>query len=219
MKTHTQFADYRSFDDIETAKNLLLHVLDQNNIPYEVENTTSEMQVYTGKVSWVPPVVVKIPLASFEKANALTESNALATTVPKNHFLLSFSDNELIEILQKQDEWGMDNYGIARKILEERGKTVSPETLARYKNERIEALAKPVKVEPAWIYAAFASAVAGGILGIIFGRMIYTSTKILPNGKRVYLYDNESRKNGWLVYAIGVGFLLMYIMLGIITIT
>ncbi|HRG90389.1 MAG TPA: hypothetical protein PLW44_15300, partial [Chitinophagales bacterium] len=80
MKQSLQFADYRSFDDFETAQNLLLHVLDQNNIPYEVENTKSEMQVYTGKVSWVPPVVVKIPLASFEKANALTESNALATT-------------------------------------------------------------------------------------------------------------------------------------------
>ena len=73
MKQPPQFADYRSFDDIETAQNLLLYVLEQNNIPYEVENTKSEMQVYTGKVSWVPTVVVKIPLASFEKANTLTE--------------------------------------------------------------------------------------------------------------------------------------------------
>lgn len=217
MTQSLQFADYRSYEDIETAKDLLLHILEHNSIPYEIEYTKSEMKVYTGMASWIPKVVVKIPLSSFEKANALVESNAQFITVPRNHYLVSFTDRELLDVVKNQDEWGMENYNIARKILEQRGKGVSQEQLSQYKMDRIAALSKPTNVEQVWVYAAFASAVAGGIIAIIFGRMLYTSTKILPNGKRVYLYDAESRKNGQLIYYAGVGFLLFYITIAVVT--
>lgn len=217
MSKTLQFADYRSYDDIETAQNLLLHILEHNNIPYEIEYTKSEMEFYIGKVSWVHRVVVKIPIPSFEIANALTESDAKFITIPKNHYLASFTDRELMDVIKNPDEWGMNNYNIALKIMEGRGKKFSQEELAGLKNERMTVLSKPTKVEPAWIYAAFSSAVAGGMFAIFFGRMLYTSTKLLPNGKRVYLYDAESRKNGQLIYYTGVGFLLFYITIAVVT--
>ncbi len=211
MSTQQPFIDYRSYQDNETARELLLNILDQNNIPYEVEITHSELNVYTGKASWIPPVVVKIQADNFEKVNALIETDTALVTIPERHFLISFSNEELTDVLQKQDEWGTDNYNIARKLLEQRGKPVPQAALDKYKTERMEALAKPTTVEPVWLSLAFASAIAGGIFAIIFGRMIYTSTKILPNGKRVYVYDAASRKNGFALYMIGIAVLALYI--------
>jgi hypothetical protein len=205
MNTKQEFADYQSFDSIETARYILLNTLEEYEIPYELAGTKTESDFIKGTVSWVHPVVVKIPVADFERTNALLEASADQNVyVPERHYLLSFSDNELTEILQKPDEWSKDDYAIAKKLLAERGHNFTPEKIKKLREERLAALARPETAHPVWIYAGFAIALAGGVFAIFLGRVFYASKKTLPNGKKYYTYDKDTRQQGFFIFVTGI---------------
>lgn len=200
-----EFVDFQSFDTMESARFVLTNLLDEYEIPYEVANTKTETDVFKGTVSWVHPVVIKIPQNYFEQANHLLEEKAAESDyIPPHHYLFSFTDAELLEILQKPDEWSREDYVIAKNLLAQRGKRLSVETLNKFKAERLQTLSKPEAAEPAWIYAGFALALAGGFAGIFLGRIFYFSKKPLPNGQKVYTYDKETRHSGFLIFITGI---------------
>ncbi|MCW3109501.1 MAG: hypothetical protein JWQ09_4007 [Segetibacter sp.] len=47
-----------------------------------------------------------------------------------------------------------------------------------------------------WIYVGYASAIFGGLFGIIIGWTLAYFKKTLPDGQRVYVYREEERKHG-----------------------
>jgi|ERR1043165_1346230 hypothetical protein len=216
MDTQQPLTDFQSFDDLDTASYMLLGTLEENNIPYEISGTNSESDFIKGKASWLHKVVVKIPPGYFDTVNDLLEEKARAFPIPQRHYLLSFTDDELMEILEQPDKWGRDDYSIARKLMAQRGKEVPQAELTKLKTERLNSLAKPETVDPRWLGAGFAGAVLGGIIAVFFGRIICTSKKTLPNGQRVFTYDAESRKKAFVIYITGIISFIFWLVLGLI---
>lgn len=220
MNKEEEFADFQSFDNFETAQLVLLHTLEEHGIPYQLSDTKTEGDFIKGKVSWVHPVAVKIPLNCFEKTNRLLEEKADRNVfIPAQHYLYGFTNTELLEILEKPDEWSKEDYAISKKLLAERGQPVTEQDIVRLREQRLAALAKPETVEPVWIYAGFAAALAGGLPGIFLGRIFYSSKKTLPNGKKVFSYDKETRNNGYLVFITGIVALIIWMAFIILKLT
>ncbi len=116
--------------------------------------------------------------------------------LPNNYYLFDFTDEELIEVVAKPDEWNQLDYLLALKLLKERGKEVNPILADKLREHRIEELAKPEVSQKGMIYSGYALAVLGGIIGIGIGWTLSSQKKTLPNGNVVYVYSESDRKHG-----------------------
>jgi hypothetical protein len=212
------YSVFRKYPTLEQVKDLE-SLLNQNNIATEIaDNIPSVDSSFSGS-TLQNQYEIKIQLADFEKAEKILDENAenLIDEVDKDHYLFSFTDDELYEILLKADEWNEFDYKLAQKILIQRGKSVDEELLKALKKQRIELLAKPEENQKSWIIAGYVFAVLGGFLGILIGYSLWTSKKSLPNGQKVYSYDEKDRVHGKNIFYIGLIILPFYVIIRILT--
>ena len=76
--------------------------------------------------------------------------------------------------------------------------------LASLKKERLNILSKPEENQRPWIIAGYLFSFLGGGIGIVIGYSLWTSKKTLPNGERIYSYNNADRKQGKTIFIIGL---------------
>jgi hypothetical protein len=149
---------------------------------------------------------VKIKQSDFEVANQIVEQHAeeIINDYPEDHYLHEFTNEELLEILEKYDEWSKEDYLFAQKLLKDRGQEVSTEALEKLKEQRKEEFLKPEKGHSGWLIFGFISAILGGIFGICIGWFHWTFKKTVPTGERVYAYDLPTRRTGKTIFWVGV---------------
>lgn len=182
----------------------LANLLEQNNIKYILEDSTINMPFVNTDLAKI--FIIKLKKDDFAKVESLQKEIALAEieAVNKNHYLFDFSEEELIEIIKKPDEWNAFDILLAKKILKDRGIEISPETSESFKKERQEELEKPEKEALVWIYLGYIFASMGGALGILIGWTLWKLKKVLPNGDKVYTYTESDRKHGRRMFIIGI---------------
>ena len=77
----------------------------------------------------------------FENAETLiTKYYSENLIIPEDYYLKEFSDEELIEIIYKKDEWNEFDYEVAKSILKDRGIVISETDIERINSERLEKL-------------------------------------------------------------------------------
>jgi hypothetical protein len=180
-------------------------VLNENNIEYKLE---------VGKPGFDPAFVfdaefrILIHESDFDKANDLFVSN-----IPEDYYLLTFSDDELLEIITKKDEWNDFDFNLAQKLLKERGKEVKPELVKLLEKQRLDSLKTPEISQKTWIYAGYILGVVSGLLGLFIGLSLMSSKKVLPNGEKVYSYIESDRKHG--LYIVIISSIMLFISVGV----
>ena len=193
----SRFATYEKFFNPEQAEPVLA-ILKEHNIPFEFSSITQsvDMVITGGQPSYSHEV--KIPSTQFELVNRLMRENIQVNLdeVDPDYYLFTFTDQELVEIIMRPDEWGRMDFLIARKILETRDIVYTAEELDASWNKRMEKLAQPEIDGGRWIFAGRFFSLFGGVIGIFIGLALSQSTKTLPNGKRYYIYDEATRKRG-----------------------
>lgn len=190
------FLTFQNFNDIELA-NEFAKLLDQQGIPYLVEENKKFLDSgFSNNV--VPDISIKLKPEDFLKANKALEDyyKTQLNEIDKDYYLFEFTDEELIEIIAKPDEWGRFDYQLAQKILRDRGKEVKPEIAGLLKTNRIKELAKPESVHRYLIYLGYVSAAVGGLIGIFIGWTFAYYKKTLPDGQRIYAYKEDVRNHG-----------------------
>jgi len=211
---------FRKFDDIALAYTLV-ELLKEHNIPYLLEEvpTTFDLGFRT-----IDPALkenlLKIRSSDFDRVNQLLKEQAAIeiNNVEADYYLFGFSDDELIEVLSKADEWGAFDILLAEKILTDRGKNFSNETIITLNKQRLEELRKPEISQILWVMIGYICAIGGGILGIFIGWHLFSQKKTLPNGEKVFEYNEDDRKHGKRIFYISVTvFALLFIakMVGI----
>jgi hypothetical protein len=191
----SQLTSYEKFFNPDQAQPVLA-ILKEHNIPNEF---TAIKQAVDQVIAGGGPAYLyelKIPANQFETANRLFRESIQVNLdeVDPDYYLFSFQDFELTEILKQPDEWGRLDFVIARKILETRGIVYTSEQMDALWNNRIETLARPEKEGNAWVYTGYFFAVMGGFFGVLIGLALWQSTKTLPDGRKVYTYDESTRK-------------------------
>jgi hypothetical protein len=153
----------------------------------------------------------------FEKANAalVKEASVQLDEVDRNHYLFDFSDEELIQLVSKRDEWSDYDFLLAQKILKERGTILDHDELAKLQEKRLQDLNSFEKINPGWLYAGFLLALLGGLFGIMMGWFILSNTKTLQNGKTMHCYSDADRKKGRIMFVLGIIVLVICLILRI----
>jgi len=181
-------------------------LLNENNIKTVLADNIAPVDITFSGNTLLNEYEIKIDASNFEKAEAVLEKDAesLLEKMDQDYYLLSFTDEELYEVLIKSDEWSIFDYKLAQKILTNRGKTIDHEMLASLKKERLNILSKPEENQRPWIIAGYLFSFLGGGIGIVIGYSLWTSKKTLPNGERIYSYNNADRKQGKTIFIIGL---------------
>lgn len=194
----------------------LIELLNANGIEYYMEDITASYDMtFTGGAELDDKFVLKLKSTDFEKVDKML--NAIAAEnidlVVKDHYLFDFSDDELYGILEKFNEWSITDVMLAQKILNERGKNVSNESVQEIKNKRIDELRKPEKGHKGWLLFGFVSAFFGGLVGILIGHHHFRSKKTIPTGEKVFTYDAETRKIGLIIFCLGIVAFFIWIII------
>lgn len=210
------FVVYKKFVDEEPAQ-ALIHELNSNNIETELAHDRESLDSLYGQKVFAKEFFVKVRRKDIAQADALLEeqSKKQLDSVDRDHYLFSFTDEELDEIMEKPDEWNEFDFQLAKKILKDRGRAVDESRIAQLKKERFNALAEPMKPSPSWVIIGYLFALIGGPIGTIMGWHISTHKKPLPNGQMTYAFTKRDRLHGRIILVLGIVVLTFSILAGV----
>ncbi|MFC6102812.1 hypothetical protein [Olivibacter domesticus] len=196
---------YKTFFNREAAEEVQ-ELLNEHGIESKIiENFTSVSLTFLNNPS-ESGIQLAIQEKDFEKANDLLNqlTDVESSELNGEHYLHSFTDEELYDILAKPDEWNEFDYNLAIKLLSERGKDVNETKLIAFKQKRVEDLAEVKRDQNAWVIIGYFFAFIGGLVGIAIGWSLWKFKKTLPDGGEVYVYNDRDRKHGRRMFIIGI---------------
>jgi hypothetical protein len=157
---------------------------------------------------------VRIKPEDFDKVNGLLAVETLLSleNISEDHFMYDFSDMELIEVLQKPDEWSMEDYIIAQKMLSSRGLEFTTQDLTTLKEKRIETLKKSRENPEKIILIGRILIFFGGIGAIAMGWYLKNFRKTIFTGERVWEFDRASRRKGHQIMIWGIVSYIIFII-------
>jgi hypothetical protein len=196
---------FQRFKDEEVANDIAQKLKDAS-VFFEIENDEKFFDPTFAKNPMQNEIRIKLKSTDFSKANKVLDEYYKSQTenIDKDYYLFEFSDQELLDILAKPDEWGNLDYQLAQKILKDRGREIKIGDLEILKVKRISELKRPEKSQNWLILIGYISSFFGGFFGIIIGLILTTSKRTLPNGEIVYTYCDSDRKHGRVISGIGL---------------
>ncbi|WP_210521470.1 hypothetical protein [Hymenobacter terricola] len=199
-----EFHQYQSFANAEVAQGLL-SLFRHHNIVYE---TGLDEPAYSLNMAFNPTdtrFVVRLRPDDFETARRLEDefNHHFTATADPNHYLYTFTNDELFDMLVKPDEWNSYDVTLAGQILRQRGRSVTPDTVRLLQQNRLVEMAKPEPSQKSWILAGYVFALLGGFISIFIGWHLRNHTKLLPNGAQVPAFSADDRAHGLRILVLG----------------
>ena len=205
-----KFVKYRSFNDKALAVELY-EKLSAAGIPVAWEDTVGYFDASFANNDLLNIYYVKLRQQDFKSADELLMNTVIENVQEpvSDYYLFSFSNDELIEVLKKPDEWNEFDLYWAKKILNTRGIEVKPEDLEQAKKQRLAELKKPWNLDKVWVFCAFALLFVSiallhfmsTFMVIFIGTYIVFTKKTLPDGQRVKAFSPNDRVLGKIVLA------------------
>ena len=212
-----KFIKYKSFNDKALATELYSK-LSNEGILVDWEDTEGYFDSSFANNEFLNLYYVKLRQQDFKKADEiLVKSVSESTDQPaEDYYLFSFTNDELIDVLKKPDEWNEFDCYWAEKILDQRGVQVRQEVLLETKNERLAELKRPWKLDKIWIICAIALwltafwfiHIYAAVAVIFIGGYISLSKKTMPDGQRVKAFSRADRLLGKIVLIAGIALAL-----------
>lgn len=201
-----EFVIFKSFFDLQMAEEIAC-LLKENKIDAVIEDRNiSGKPDIAGNAPIDNSILLKIKPADFVSAREVLVAyyKEAVKSVHQDYYLFQFTNQELIEILYKPDEWGEFDYILAQQILSDRGEKVTPELLHTLTKEHINHASKKERIDNRILFVGFFIALLGGLGAIFFGLIVMHSKKTLINGEQVYTYAEEERNYGAKIILAGV---------------
>ena len=211
-----EFITYQKFNDVALA-NHLSDLLTEHNISNYIEE---EDMVFNPAFSYTDTkeYVVKVQPEDFERINDLLkrDANENIAEVEPDYYLLSFTNEELKDVITKADEWNAFDVQLARKLLTERGNAISDDEIEKTEEKRIEDLKVPEPSQSTWVIMGYIIAIGClampffiSVIGLFIGWHLFSHKKTLPNGEQVFAYNDMDRKHGKRIFYIGIAVFLI----------
>jgi hypothetical protein len=211
------FLTFQKFNDPQLAATMCELLLAQG-IDCKIVNEAPTFDVSFANNKFEPTIHLKVPSGEFVRAHAALEDyyRQQLDTLDPDYYLLSFSDVELLDIVQHPDEWGALDYALAKQLLAKHGKPVTVQQVNTIREQRLEQLSQTEPAHPQWIVFAYLLAVVFGLVGFFLGYALAFSKRNLPNGEQAFIYSPVARRHGRRVMLIAVLW-FCYVLWGILS--
>ena len=180
----------------------LISLLENRGIEFKIDFEKDLLdKIYTGE-SQDPMIAVKIPEERFEELNTilLSQAQTQLTDIDPNYYLFSFSDSELIEVLNNRNDWNHLDQALAHQLLSER-KIAIPDLSKKSKDTKSYV---PLHLESSWIIAQYLLTLLLPYVGIIIGLATLFAYKTLSSGKKMKMYNEPTRNHAKIMLALGI---------------
>jgi hypothetical protein len=209
------FEVFKSFYSEEQAL-ALQTLLQEKGLETKVEKKRNVAdKVFTGDGTEAE-IYLMIKGADFTRANEIIDesiTNNIAS-IDSDYYLFSFTKEELIDIVNKPDEWNNQDVILARKLLADQGHVVSDSEIQQVKNKRIQELAMPEKELSILLFIGYSLSFIVPTYGIFFGLTKLTARKVLPDGQKVNIYDGSARTHFIAMIVISIVLLVTLVLYG-----
>ena len=211
------FATYRKFIFKDDALDLI-EILKEHKIDFILSDNSSRLDSTFGNDDNTKQFALKIERANFKKVEELEENliSKSLDNIDKSYYLFESSDEDLIEIVLKKEEWNKFDYLLAQKILKERGKEINQDLIKAINKRRVEDL-KTEEASPKWlIFIGYLFSILGGFIGIFIGLYLMNYKKTLPNGETIYGFGKEDRNSGKNVFICSLMGIIFWLIVRIL---
>ena len=195
------FVFYKNFHQIENAEEYI-SIFKEHNIPYLLESSETLLDSSIVGTGLIPKAIIKLLPVDFKKVNEILK-DLLENYDYTNHHLNQLTEEELIENLEKPEEWTVEDQIIAKQILQGRGKEISEEELQSTKDKRLATLRKGREGNKTNMAFSFMAIILGVIIHYVFtfggiGMALYyiydKSTD--EEGSRYHTFESTTRRYG-----------------------
>jgi len=130
-----KFVNYQTFSNVEEASDLI-DLLNANNISFEIDDSSLRYDISNANSNPLEKgLIVKICSRDIEKADKLYLKDKAESF--DDHFLYTFSDNDIIDVIVNPEDWTAEEVAIADKILKQRNIKPSAELIKSLRKEKI----------------------------------------------------------------------------------
>jgi hypothetical protein len=212
-----EYLRFKLFQDRQTAEDFA-EVLKQNNIDYKIDEDSLMFDASFANHPLARDYVIAVNQTDFKKASSAYDEYFAKqlNDVPADYYLLQFSDDELLDILAKPDEWGAFDYQLSTALLKKRGIDINREKTDRLKADRYYELARPEGEDAKNIVGYYIVSIFFFPVGWIIGWIWGDSKKQLPDGYRVYAYNEKVRLHGRTILLISIVLPVLTVILKIL---
>jgi hypothetical protein len=198
------FLPFRKFCNREEAAEFG-RLLDDLSVPFKIENRSPYEDIFTlYSVSPSNSWEVNIRAVDLDRVNEVLNNMDKRIGFDEDSSFNGFAVSELIDILNHFDQWNETEYREAVELLKQKGIDYTDEQLEQLKQKRIDELRKPVSISHRALYMGWLFAIAFGFFGMFYGYYIWKTRKTLPNGERVWTFDEKSRKKGAVLFLVSI---------------
>jgi hypothetical protein len=169
---------------------------------------------------------VKVAQQDFKEAQAKLEelSTIDLSEMPPDHYLRSFTTDELKEVVSHKDEWSELDYAWSKQMLLEQ-EVITEEEIQKISKKRHEELKTQKSLSTTSLIGLYALCLAGWVVGfliagipLIMGVLIRSTKRNLSDGDNIYLYDQQTRNHALaLIFLATVAVIGAYFMPIILT--
>lgn len=224
---------FRTYPDPASAEQVAL-LLKDNGIGAEVSKEARVLDSnYIGQ-QFSDPYLLYLQGADFERATLILEDQVVIRPeeVDPGYMLLSFSDEELIDVMKKKDEWGIYNYKLAEALLKKKNVPIPEIQIVLEQTERLKEKEKAVSSGLLFLLLGYASIISGaimslryniafiflpGLLGLLIGWNLSHFKRTLSNGQRTFYYNSTTRFHGSIMFWTGLAIAAMRFIFQLIT--
>lgn len=187
----------------------VVETLTTAGVPHRVAGTRAGFDITeVGRGDFPADMLVMVPHTEVKAARAALEASFEESELPEDHYLHTSTEEELLEILAKPEDW--DPYLVlhARRLAEARGAQLEAkiETKAAEISEQMtQGIAAPM-----WqLMLGWAAVVFGGFLGVIIGySLAYSKEKNLQG--EYFTYNEATRETGGIMLWCGLAMVIFW---------
>lgn len=211
-KQNQSFETYKTFASREQAADYI-ELLKKHDILYSAESSEQILtSAIVGSSGMLPKVVLKLHPSDFSNVDALIEQQIMASGgAPEDYYLRELDNDELEEVLEKPDEWSIQDVTMAKLILQERGVEIDEEEIAELRRQRIREIRRGKKANRGIMFLWFLAIAVGfwflGVIAIVGGigmGYYYGYDKSTdPEGDKYYTFEPKTREYGKLILIAG----------------
>lgn len=217
MSENIDYSTFKRFIHREEAEDLVLF-LKEHDIHCRLKDNTMHFDASFSNNPMLNDFHVEVASQDFLRADELlqTEMQKYIEEIEPDYYLFSFSDDELLEIVRKRDEWSSFDFVLAKKLLNQRGIELDSVTIQENFENRVEELRLDEKATQWMVLGGYLAAFSVIFLvflpefaipfALLMGVTLRFRYKTLPTGEKVSFYDVSSRKHGLIIIVLSILF-------------